>query len=173
VLFNGTYANLYSYARNNPVGLRDPSGLLCIGYSIYRRWGGGGRICINEDGFSFCEEAGFGSGGGLDLDLFADELDRTRFVLRTEVGASAGPASAGVYGRLPIVDDCGTGVGVNCKIGPIDICGGGRVVPSSGDWSNALSIARDPGSVQEWPRNPELEIAAKIALVRCKAFRIW
>jgi hypothetical protein len=119
------------------------------------------------------EEASLGYGGGLDLDLFNDELDRTRFVLRTEVGATAGPASARVYGRLPILDDCGVGMGLNCRIGPVDICGGGRVVPSSGDWKNAWKIATNPASVREWLRNPELEVAAKIALVRCKAFRLW
>ena len=35
ILFDGGQANLYVYAGSDPVGQRDPTGLLCVGGSVY------------------------------------------------------------------------------------------------------------------------------------------
>jgi RHS repeat-associated protein len=40
-LFGGRQANLYAYAGNDPVDGRDPSGLFCVGGSVYDGIGGG------------------------------------------------------------------------------------------------------------------------------------
>ena len=50
ILFRGGQANLYVYAGNDPVGQRDPSGLACIGGSVYSVFGGGGSLCITDEG---------------------------------------------------------------------------------------------------------------------------
>ena len=42
LLFDGGQANLYVYAGGDPVGQRDPTGLLCVGGSVYAGFGGGG-----------------------------------------------------------------------------------------------------------------------------------
>ncbi|WP_217592099.1 S-layer homology domain-containing protein [Cohnella sp. GbtcB17] len=67
ILFESGQANLYAYVNNNPVQYRDPCGTMCIGATAYDGIGGGGRVCINNEGFSSCLEAGFGVGGGLDI----------------------------------------------------------------------------------------------------------
>ncbi|GAA3400149.1 S-layer homology domain-containing protein [Paenibacillus hodogayensis] len=70
ILFESGQANLYAYVNNNPVQYRDPCGTMCIGATAYDGIGGGGRVCINKEGFSSCLEAGFGVGGGLDIAPF-------------------------------------------------------------------------------------------------------
>jgi RHS repeat-associated protein len=67
-LFGGGQANLYDYVGSDPVGQRDPSGLICIGGSVYAGFGGGGQICISDEGFSLCAEAGFGVGQDLAIE---------------------------------------------------------------------------------------------------------
>jgi hypothetical protein len=62
VLFGGGQANLYEYVGSNPVGLRDPLGLWCVGGSVYEGVGGGAQICSSEEGLSACFEVGFGVG---------------------------------------------------------------------------------------------------------------
>jgi RHS repeat-associated protein len=70
ILFNGRQGNLYVYVSNNPVNLRDPSGLFCIGGSYYAGVGIGGQLCITGEGVSLCGEVGFGVGGGVEISPF-------------------------------------------------------------------------------------------------------
>ncbi|MDG0795138.1 RHS repeat-associated core domain-containing protein [Cohnella ginsengisoli] len=63
VLLESGQANLYAYVNNNPVELRDPCGLFCIGFTAYEGVGGGGKVCVTDEGVSACGEIGFGIGG--------------------------------------------------------------------------------------------------------------
>ena len=78
--FSGSPQNLYNYAGNNPVTMRDPSGLVCIGWSMYATFGGGVQLCrenkwdLDAD-WSVCGEAGLGLGGGADLDFMGGAAD--------------------------------------------------------------------------------------------------
>jgi RHS repeat-associated protein len=91
-LFAGGQANLYDYVGGDPVGNRDPSGLVCVGGSFYAGFGGGGQLCINSEGFSLCAEAGFGVGGGVDLSTGG--LAENGETIVAEVEAQLGPAKA-------------------------------------------------------------------------------
>ncbi|SFW67783.1 RHS repeat-associated core domain-containing protein, partial [Paenibacillus sp. UNCCL117] len=67
ILFESGQANLYAYVNNNPVQYRDPCGTLCVGATAYNGLGGGGRVCITDEGFSSCLEAGFGIGKSIEI----------------------------------------------------------------------------------------------------------
>lgn len=72
ILLDSGETNVYAYVGNNPIVLRDPCGLFCIGVSAYAGVGIGGKVCVTEDGVSACAEAGVGAGGGLEVDPFED-----------------------------------------------------------------------------------------------------
>jgi RHS repeat-associated protein len=65
-LFAGGQANLYVYVGNNPVSQLDPLGLFCFGGSAYDVFGGGGQVCITDQGISACAEFGVGLGFSAD-----------------------------------------------------------------------------------------------------------
>ena len=77
VLYAGAQANLYVYVGNDPISLRDPLGLWCVGGSAYEGIGGGSQICNDGKNTSLCFEVGVGVGASIDL------------------SANAGTASAG------------------------------------------------------------------------------
>ena len=55
------------------MNLRDPSGLACVGGSLYGGIGGGGQICLDDKGYeSVCAEFGVGAGGGVEVDFAGD-----------------------------------------------------------------------------------------------------
>ncbi|NQX59987.1 S-layer homology domain-containing protein [Paenibacillus qinlingensis] len=92
ILHESGQANLYAYVNNNPVLLRDPCGLFCIGGSLYEGIGGGGKVCATDEGFSACVEFGFGAGGGLDVNPFED-LSKDAIGVEVTGKLSYGPAS--------------------------------------------------------------------------------
>ena len=92
-LFAGGQANLYDYVGGDPVANRDPSGLICIGGSVYAGFGGGGQFCINDEGFSLCAEAGFGVGNDFGIEGGLAEDGET---IVAEVEAQLGPIKAKV-----------------------------------------------------------------------------
>ena|GEM_PF-578160 len=104
ILFNGQQGNLYVYVSNNPVNLRDPSGLFCIGGSYYAGVGIGGQLCITGDGVSLCGEVGFGVGGGVEISPFGGLADTG-----TKVGAQAEATYMGVGPSVGLtLDNCGS-----------------------------------------------------------------
>lgn len=71
-LFGGGQGNLYAYVGNDPVNLRDPLGLFCVGGSVYAGGGAGAQFCITEKGISACVEGGFGAGEEVDVSFNGD-----------------------------------------------------------------------------------------------------
>ncbi|XP_077865403.1 teneurin-3-like [Saccoglossus kowalevskii] len=61
--YSSQQPNLYQYVFNDPINLRDPLGLACIGASFYNGWGGGAEFCFDHTGASVCVEGGAGVGG--------------------------------------------------------------------------------------------------------------
>ncbi len=103
VLFQGGQTNLYVYVANNPISLHDPTGLFCVGGSAYVKFGGGGKVCFDDEGFSLCAEVGFGIGMGYEVDPFGG-LDQDGTKIKAEAKCQAGPVGAGMGGSF---DECG------------------------------------------------------------------
>ena len=106
------------YAGGDPVGQRDPTGLACIGGSVYSVFGGGGSLCITDEGLSLCAEAGFGAGTDFDIDPSGDLADSGASAI-AEAKARFGP----VQGKLSAELDssgCLSG-GPELELGPIKI----------------------------------------------------
>ncbi len=161
IFFDGHQGNLYVYVGNNPVNLRDPSGLFCIGGSAYAGFGGGGQFCISGEGISVCAEVGFGVGTSVEVNPFQGLAENS-----SEVGIQlgVGPAS----GELTL-DDCGnlrftTGIGVGpfSKSATYDFL--------DGKWSgNAISVGIDPtgfGGKEEKSKG-KVDISGKVYGRKC------
>jgi RHS repeat-associated protein len=101
-LFAGGQANLYQYVGNNPVLLRDPAGLWCIGGSLYGGIGGGAQFCYKDGDASLCAEVGFGLGADAGLEM--GEAAQTGTEVGAEAKAVCGPVGAGFGCSL---DSCG------------------------------------------------------------------
>jgi RHS repeat-associated protein len=99
VLYDGGQINLYVYAGNDPVGQRDPTGLWCVGGSLYVGVGAGAQLCCSGGKCSICVEGGVGLGGSW--------------------GAGSGDAKeTGNSGVADISAGCGpVGAGANCAYG--------------------------------------------------------
>jgi RHS repeat-associated protein len=104
ILFNGQQGNLYVYVNNNPVNLRDPYGLFCIGGSAYLGFGGGGQFCVTNEGVSLCAEVGFGIGTSVEVSPFGGLAGNGN-----EVGIQGGLTFAGIGPSGGItLDNCGS-----------------------------------------------------------------
>ena len=115
ILFGGQQANLYVYVGNDPINLRDPLGLFCIGVSLYSGVGGGVQTCITEEGASFCGEVGFGVGVNVGVDNGGLEPPGS------EIGVEGKAVFGGVGGVGLNVkfDDCGLSATPAGELGPI------------------------------------------------------
>jgi RHS repeat-associated protein len=89
IRFAGGQDNLFVYVSNDPVNLRDPLGLFCIGVSAYLLIGGGAEICIDDGDFSVCGELGFGLGGSVDAN--GDDVAKNGAKVLAEFEAKCGP----------------------------------------------------------------------------------
>ncbi|MFH1812391.1 MAG: RHS repeat-associated core domain-containing protein [Pseudomonadota bacterium] len=132
-LFNGGQYHLYAYAGSDPVGHADPTGLFCVGGSFFAVVGGGGELCVDEDGLSACAELGVGVGNGFDFDPFGDIRESNDFSVKAEGGLEI--MGYGVDGEFR-VSRC-TGISSS---GGIDVPGGigydieNRYNPNTGRW---------------------------------------
>jgi RHS repeat-associated protein len=93
VRFAGGQGNLFGYVSNDPVNLRDPLGLWCIGGSAYLGVGGGAKVCCTWSGCSACIEVGFGAGAKAQAD--GGGLDHTGAAVGAELKAKCGPLAVG------------------------------------------------------------------------------
>lgn len=94
IRFSGGQGNLFTYVSNDPVNLRDPLGLFCIGFSAYFGIGGGGQICYKGGAISICGEAGFGLGAKTQVD--SGGVTDNGAKIGAEISAKCGPAGIGV-----------------------------------------------------------------------------
>ena len=162
ILFDGQQGNLYVYVGNNPVNLRDPSGLFCIGGSLYAGFGGGGQFCVTGEGVSLCAEVGFGKGSSVEINPFQGLAENS-----SEVGIQMGVGP--VSGEFTL-DDCGNlkftaglGVGPFSKSASYDFL--------DGKWGgNDISVGIDPteflGS-DDKSSGSKIDISAKVYGKKC------
>ncbi|MDQ6423553.1 fibronectin type III domain-containing protein [Paenibacillus sp. LHD-117] len=103
--FDAQQANLYGYVNNNPIMLRDPCGLFCVGGSAYGGVGGGVKVCLSDEGFSVCGELGLGAGAGVEVSPFED-LSKNEIGLEVAGKAQIGPITfkAGVEMKDRLLD---------------------------------------------------------------------
>jgi RHS repeat-associated protein len=143
IFFAGGQLDLYAYAGNDPVSLRDPSGLACIGGSAYDGIGGGGTVCVTPDGFSICAEIGFGFGESFEFNPFED-LSRRGAKLKGEVKLKYGPAST--EGGCTIGPCAKVDCKVGAKVGPLGL-------EASSDKPGDVDIGKSLKDPQDWMKS--------------------
>ncbi len=145
--FAGAQANLFVYVGNNPVVLRDPLGLVCIGGSLFMGLGGGGKLCIDGSGVSVCGEVGVGLGQSVNFDPFGG-TDKTHAYASTEASVVAGVITLGVSSKVT-VDPCGWKGDVTAfgqlGVGPLSVTMSRSLV--TGDTTVSAGLSSGPVSV--------------------------
>lgn len=122
IRFAGGQGNLFGYVRNDPVNLRDPLGLFCIGGSAYLLIGGGAEICFDDGDFSICGELGLGLGADAKLQLDSGGVADNGSELFAEGKAKCGPLGGGLGISS---DDSGcVDLKVRADLGPLTLEGG-------------------------------------------------
>jgi RHS repeat-associated protein len=169
ILFNGQQGNLYVYVSNNPVNLRDPSGLFCIGGSYFAGVGIGGQLCITGEGVSVCGEVGFGVGGGVEIAPFGG-LAKTG----TTIAAQAEATYFGVGPSVGLsLDSCGSLLFTGAvKAGPFSKAVNYDFL--EGKWNTGdLAVGGGKGDMNKsWADSfkPKLGASAKISGQGCLRF---
>jgi len=143
VLYEGGQANLFVYANNDPVNYRDPTGLFCIGGSVFSGFGIGATLCMADGHFSLCGELGIGLGGGFSIDPFGEAASAAdAYYTKVEVGGACGPLTAGFSAKL---NSCGK-YKINCPVGIKPFGNAGKILknlahdPCSGKMFSKTSI---------------------------------
>jgi RHS repeat-associated protein len=111
-LLGGGQPNLYAYAGSSPVSQRDPTGLFCVGGSIYAIVGGGSRLCWTSEGFAVCVELGVGS--GIELSAGGDGIPRSGGGAIAAIKAHGGLSSVGLDASFE--EGCGWKPNVQAKL---------------------------------------------------------
>lgn len=171
----GSPINRYAYAGSDPVGHRDPTGLICLGFSFYDGPGAGLSLChdfINGKS-SACGEFGIGAGGGVDFDPQGDVAETSATVV-AEITGKWGPVN-GTLG-LSVDIDCGDVVG-SAKVGVaylganagIDTTGAKSAQLSGSGWEdvNSQGVRANP-KVKDGAWGTKIE--GKIAVKACAQF---
>ena len=99
-LFDGSPTNLWAYAENNPVDFSDPTGLICLGFSVFAGPGASVESCLTAKGFSTCFEAGAGLGGGIAIKPFGEPAKHLDTEFEAAVSASVLGVGAEIGGKL-------------------------------------------------------------------------
>ena len=81
VLYAGGQINLYVYVNNNPVSLKDSSGLWCIGAQGFAIVGGSGQLCCANGVCSACAEGGVGVGSEISIDPLGEAARATENIV--------------------------------------------------------------------------------------------
>jgi RHS repeat-associated protein len=113
-LYEGGQANLYVYVGNDPVSLRDPLGLWCIGGSVYDVVGFGAELCCENGVCSRCAEVGIGGGTSVSVGLGGPK--ETGSNILSEAGASCGPAGGSL--KCAYNFKCGAACNAEGSAGP-------------------------------------------------------
>jgi RHS repeat-associated protein len=145
VLYEGGQANLYVYVGNDPVSLRDPLGLWCVGGSAYDGVGGGATICHTDEGTSVCFEVGFGVGVNIGVDNGGLAKDGESIVAEAKA-------------TVPFL-----GVTVGAEL---DNCG--KVSSTGSADVGIVSVNVDEGTLQLQPPAIEEGLQAKLAAKVCR-----
>jgi RHS repeat-associated protein len=171
---SGSPANLYAYAGSDPVGRRDPTGLFCLGFSLYEGFGGGISYCHDMDNGknSVCGEFGIGAGGGIDFDPFGGAAETSASVV-AEITDKWGPFNGTV--GLSVDLDCGETV-ASAKVGTaylglnagVDTKSGFSVGNSGSDMNDVNGVGAGGGHGPQSGWGTKLE--GKIAVKACGQF---
>jgi RHS repeat-associated protein len=158
--FQGGQANLYAYVGNNPVTLRDPLGMMCVGGSFYEGVGAGVQICHNDKGTEVCVEVGFGAGGSFDATYEGgpkgDESDNSQNVFaEAEVEVAGMSLSSGVT-----LDSTGC-----AQLNPLQLKAFG--VTYSGENGGGLSAGEAPKVAEAIVNSKPISLQAKVGARVC------
>lgn len=151
--FGGSPLNLYAYVANDPVSLRDPSGLICIGMSAYVGIGGGFQMCADGSGVGMCAEGGVGLGLGAELDATGQPGNSDTTVAELTVGVGIASATFGAE-----FDDCGnTTIKTTAGVAGVEIgASGGTNQPAKFEAKGGIGLP--------------LPVSGKFAKKSCRSF---